>query len=120
MKLNFNAQVQKVTAKVDHTLTVVLNTQEMGREGGELTILTGQQVNVLFVGADEAIRPEDVPDAPEVMEDNGTSPARRQRGLLFHIWEAKGKPGQTFEFYYRHRMELNEQKLRDELDNLTV
>lgn len=120
MKLNFSAQIQKVTAKVDRTLTVVLNTQEMGREGGELTVLTGQQVNVLLVGADEEIRAEDIPDAPEPIEDGGISPAKRQRNVLFRIWEAKGKPGKTFEFYYRHRMELNEQKLKDELEGLTV
>lgn len=121
MKLSFSAQIMNVTSKVDRTLKVVLNTQEMGREGGELTVLTGQQVNVLFVSADAEMQAGDIPDAPEAIEeDAGISPAKRQRNLLWRIWQAKGQPQKNFEVYYRLRMAQNEQKLKDELDSLTV
>lgn len=121
MKLSFSAQVMNVSSKVDRTLKVVLNTQEMGKDAGELTVLTGQQVNVLFVGSNEAVREEDIPDAPEAIEeDSGISPAKRQRNLLWKIWETRGRPQKNFEVYYRLRMAQNEQKLKDELDSLTV
>jgi hypothetical protein len=118
-KLSFSAQLMKVTSKVDRTLSLVLNTQEMGKDAGEITTLTGQQVNVLLVGPDEGFKEEDIPEVPLIEEDAGLSPARRQRSLLYRIWEAKGKKD-TFEAYYRQRMSKNEHMLKDELDNLTV
>jgi hypothetical protein len=119
-KLSFSAQLLKVTSKVDRTLNLTLNTQEMGDDAGKLTNLTGQQLNILFVGADEGFKEEDIPETPLIEEDGGLSPSRRQRSILFKIWEAKGKPMENFEVYYRFRMSKNEHMLKDELDNLTL
>lgn len=119
--MQFSAQVGNVVGKVDRTCKVPLNTQELGEEAGLLMNLVGQQVNVLLVGPEEVIREEDAPEAPEAIEeDAGISPAKRQRNLLWRIWQAKGQPQKNFEVYYRLRMAQNEQKLKDELDNLTV
>lgn len=120
MKLTFSAQLMNVTSKVDRTLKLVLNTQEMGKDAGELTILTGQQLNVLFVSPDEIISEQDVPDAPAGEEYGIKTPAQRQRGILYRIWEARNKPNGDFESYYRVRMSKNEEALKTELDSLTT
>lgn len=120
MRLNFSAQLLKVETKADRTLKLTLGTQEMGRDAGELINLNGQQVNVLFVGPDEQIKAEDIPDAPAGEEYGGKTPAQLQRAILYRIWEAQGKPMGTFEAWYRHRMSRNEQLLKDELDKLTA
>lgn len=120
MKVPFSAQLVGVRSKVDRTVTLTLNTQEMGAEAGVFMELNGQQVSVLFVGADEVIREEDVPDAPAGEEYGGKTPAQLQRAILYRIWEARDQPMGTFEAYYRHRMSKNEQLLKDELDALTT
>lgn len=120
-KLAFSAQLMNVTSKVDRTLKLVLNTQEMGSDAGQLTMLTGQQLNVLFVSADEVYTEEDIPDAPAAGEEYGSrTPAQVQRGILYRIWQAKGEPNGNFETYYRIRMSQNEAKLKAELDSLTI
>lgn len=119
MKLSFSAQLLKVETKSDRTLKLTLGTQEMGREAGELVNLNGQQVNVLFVGPDEQITAQDVPDVPTGEEYGARTPSQLQRALLYKIWEAKGKAG-TFEVFYRARMGHNERLLKEELDQLTI
>lgn len=118
-KLQFSAQLTKVESRVDRTCKAILNTQELGEDAGKLMNLSGQQLNVLFVSADEAIAETDIPEAPLVEEDGGISPARRQRSKLYRIWEVNGKPG-TFETYYRQRMSKNDDLLTAELERLTL
>lgn len=118
MKLTFSAQLLKVTSKVDRTCKVELNTQELGTSAGELMNLTGQQVNVLLVSAEETIQEIDAPDAPSGEEYGSKTPSQRQRGVLYRIWEARDCPMASFEVYYRSRLDKNIQLLRDELDSL--
>lgn len=119
MKITFSALLTKVESRVDKTCKAILTTQELGNDAGALMNLTGQQLNVLLVSADEGYTKEDIPDVPVIEEDAGLSPSRRQRNILYRIWEAKGKPD-TFEQYYRMRLSKNEQLLKDELDKLTI
>lgn len=120
MKLTFLAQLTKVESKVDRSCKATFVTQELGEDAGALMNLAGNMLNVLLVGADETVRPEDVPDAPAGEEYGPRTPAQLQRAILYRIWQEKGKPMATFEAYYRHRMAKNEELLKAELDNLTT
>lgn len=116
----FDAQLVKVTSKVDRTCKLELNTQELGTDAGQLMNLTGQMLKVLFVGPDETITETEIPDAPASEEYGNRTPAQQQRAVLYRIWEARSQPMGSFEAYYRHRMSRNDQLLKDELDSLTT
>jgi hypothetical protein len=109
-----------VQSRADRSVKISLVTQELGEDAGVLMNMAGNALNVLLVGADVTVRPEDVPDAPAGEEYGEMTPARLQRAILYRIWEARDKPMATFEAYYRHRMSKNEQLLKDELDTLTT
>lgn len=120
MKLMFPAQIGSVSSLVDRSCKVVLRTQEIGEDAGKLMNLTGEQVAVLFVTAEETVNDGDIPDAPAGQEYGPKTPAQLQRAILYRIWESRGKPMATFEAYYRHRMSKNEELLKTELDDLTT
>ena len=118
-KLRFSALLVSIQSKVDRTVKVTLNTQEMGKDAGELMNIAGQQVNVVMVSLDEEIKTEDIPEAPKLDESVvGKSPSQRVRALLYHIWLAKGKPGKSFPLYYDIRMDKITEELGSELDGL--
>lgn len=116
-KLSFSALLSSVQSKVDRTVKVTLNTQEMGKDAGELMNIAGQQVNVVMVSMDTTIKPVDIPEAP-TDESSPTPKSKRMRGLLYHIWVAKNKPGGDFDLYYSVRMNTMLDVLAKELDNL--
>lgn len=118
-KVVFQAQLTGVQSRVDRSLKLTLVTQELGEDAGILMNMAGNELNVLLIGADDTVRPEDIPDAPAGEEYGPRTPAQLQRAILYRIWEAVGRP-QTFEVYYRSRMERNVQLLKDELDDKTL
>lgn len=106
MKLSFQAQLVGVQSKVDKTVKVTLDTQEMGRDAGELMNISGEQVAVVLATADEPeIVEEDVPEVVNDEDLGGKSPSQRLRNVLYVRWEQKGKPGDNFEMWRRARME---------------
>lgn len=73
-----------------------------------------------FLAGEREITPEEVASLPILEEDGGKSPAQRQRAVIYRIWEANGKPMESYEVYYRNRMAKNLERLKEELEGLTV
>lgn len=63
---------------------------------------------------ENAIPVSDIPT--EQAEDKQKTPSKRQRAVLYLIWEQLGRPMSNFDSYYRDRMENNIQKLKAELE----
>ena len=58
---------------------------------------------------------DDIPT--EDVEDKNKTPSKRQRALIYLIWQRNGMPDNNFDGYYRMRMEQNIDKLKKELDD---
>lgn len=87
--------------------------------------LSGEDVKVLtdnlqgdgwLVFSPNEISTADIPDTE--VEDTGKSPSQRLRGLLYVLWEKKGKHGE-FEMFYRVAMDRLINKIREDLEKVT-
>lgn len=52
---------------------------------------------------------------PAQKDDDGKSPAQRLRGVIFILWEQGGKKGDSFETYYRARIENIINQIKEKL-----
>lgn len=82
---------------------------------GKVASMTDKFGWLCFLPGKENITPEQVADLPALIEeDAGRSPAQRMRGVLYRLWEQKGKEG-DFETYYRAKVEAIVNQLKEKL-----
>ena len=81
---------------------------------GKVAALTEKFGWLVFLPG-KKILPEEVASLPDLIEeDGGRSPAQRLRGVLYRMWEQKGKQG-DFETYYRSKMEMVINQVKEKL-----
>lgn len=101
-------------SKTDGSASLGFSTQELSSEDFKQFKDDLNQFGLLIFRPNE-MKIDDMPT--EDVEDKSKTPSKRQRAVLFKIWQSKGKPlGSDFEVYYRFRMEGNIDKLKTELD----
>lgn len=108
-KLQFSAQILKIESKVDRTLNVKINTQELpGNEAGELYDFSGKQVWIVMAEIPITLEDLDIPDiVPEFKDEK--SPSEQMRSIIYRIWEQKTDQKISFpDFYKSYMFRLNE------------
>jgi len=109
--VQFPAQLQKIATRVDGSINISLDTQELsGMDMAELFSYRSLLGYVTFTPNAETI--VDVPK--ETVEDNSKSPSQRLRSVLFIAWKQSDKKFDTFSQYYDVQMEriINQIKVR--------
>lgn len=102
-----SAQILKVESKVDRTLNLKVNTQELAAdEAGKLYDLSGKQIWLAI--AETVITKEDL-HIPEMVDElDSKSPSQRLRDRLYVYWKDgfdKKKITITFDPWYRKTLE---------------
>jgi hypothetical protein len=112
--VQFPSQLTKLETRVDGSIKVVIETQELnGRDMAELFAYRGQLGYTTFTP-----NPEKSISVPEtIVEDNGKSPSQRLKNVLYVMWEQSGKKVDTFSQYYDMQMERIINQIKDKLDN---
>lgn len=112
--VQFPCQLQTLTTKVDGSIKVTLETQELsGQDMAELFSYRNLLGYVTFTPNLETRI--DVPETP--VEDNSKSPSQRMRAVLFVMFEQSGKKKfDTFAQFYDVNMERLINQLKDRLD----
>src|SRR5689334_21528894 len=114
MKVTLSAQLLKVESRADRTYKLIFNTQELkGEQAAMLLPLLQSQGWLLF--DPQEIDEIDIPnEKPDLMTGTKTQ-AQRLRGVIYRIWEQRGKPGDS-ESFYRTYMERLIEREKSNLD----
>jgi len=114
--VQFPAQLQKIATRVDGSINISLDTQELnGVDMAELFSYRNLLGYVTFTP--NLVNNVEVPDEP--VEDNSKSPSQRLRSVLFILWKQSDKKFDTFSQYYDVQMERIINQIKDKLDGET-
>ena len=107
----------KITSRVDKSYKVEFETRELSGEAAATLMSLLQNEGWLLFSPNE-LQEVDVPDEKADSMTGQKTQAQRLHGVIYRIWEAKGKPG-TSDDYYRKIMEATIEQYKTELDKLT-
>lgn len=109
-----SAQIDKITAKNDRTLSVTIGTQEMNSlDSSNLFGLFEKQIWVAF--AETAITKEDL-NIPEIQVEKGRkTPSQRLRDRMFVYYKETRKDGKGFDQWYETTLDEYGQKYLSKL-----
>jgi hypothetical protein len=109
-----SAMVESITTRKDHTLKVVIGTQDLNpTEAGQLFQYMNQLVSVYLCPAEINQKEIDQIDKLDP-EFNGKTQSQRLRNTLF-VWFSQGNQGfKDFDSFYKHHTE----RFIDEIKNL--
>lgn len=111
--VQFPAQLQSLTTKVDGSIKVTIETQELnGSDMAELFSYRSLLGYVTFTPNAESI--VEVPKEP--VTDNSKTPGQRLRSVLFIAWKQSDKKFDTFQQYYDVQMERIINTIKERLD----
>ena len=112
--VQFPAQLQKIATRVDGSINISLETQELsGNDMAELFSYRNALGYVTFTP--NLVGKVEVPESP--VEDMGKSPSQRMRAVLFVMWEQSGKKKfDTFAQFYDVNMERLINQLKERLE----
>lgn len=113
MNIQFSAQITKVESKVDRTLNVKMNTQELGKEdAGSLYDYSGKQIWCAL--AEVPLKPENIEIPEKVLEVGDKSPSQRLRAVIYLL--AKQEGIEDTDAFYRKHMEKIIDYIKDKLN----
>lgn len=113
--VQFPAQLSKIETRVDGSIKLSIETQELiGQEMAELFSYRNQVGYVTFTP-----NPETTIEVPEINADTdmGKSPGERLRAVLYVMYEQSGKKKfDTFSQFYTVKMEQIINQIKDKLE----
>lgn len=115
--LQIQCTAQPFRGMSNRAIRLIFDSQENQSDEvlGKIASLTDKIGWLCFLPGRENIQAEQVMNLPAITpEDGGKSPAQRMRGVLFRIWEQKGKDG-DFETYYKTKMGTIIDQLKEKL-----
>jgi hypothetical protein len=96
----------------DNGLRLQVDTQEINADDAGKVMMLKNKIG-WFIFSEQAPKIEDI-DLPEIKLDKGQKTKSQQlRGVLYRVWERKGKSGTADEFYDKYMARLI-QKLKDD------
>jgi hypothetical protein len=109
------AIISKLSTMSDRGIRIQVDTQELTPEYGAMLFSLKDSFGY-FTFTERPIEPDDV-DIPDIVPDfkNEKTPSQRMRGVLYRLWEQKGKIN-TFEQFYREQMEVIIEHFKGKLD----
>ena len=117
MKAQLPAIFSKITSRADRSYKIEFESRELsGQDATTLMSMIHNEGWLLF--APNAVQEADVPAEKADASLSNKTQSQRTRGIIYRIWEAKGKPG-TSEDYYQKTMSAINDQLIAELSRLT-
>lgn len=126
--LQIPGEIWKVESRRNRSLQLTFRSQEDIPETVRSKLMAyAEQLGWLcFLPGEEIIQPETIADSdmPKLETTDTKTPAQRQRGVLYRIWEKEGKPNPSgqkteamaFEIWYRDQMERIIEHFKKRLD----
>lgn len=109
------AFIAKLESKADGSVKIVVETREFS--DAELTTLFGYRNKEGYLSfSPNKVSTLDIPKEPADSGLGNKTPSQRFRGVLWKLWEQKGKP-ETFENYYATTMEKLIDMYKEKLDD---
>jgi hypothetical protein len=105
----------KITSRADGSFKLEYETRELGSGAAELMGFLRQEGWLLF--DPNELQESDIPKAKADSLLNQKSQAERQRAIIYRIWQAKGEPGNSEDYYQKTMTAINDQ-LKAELSRL--
>jgi hypothetical protein len=111
--VQFPSQLTKLETRVDGSIKVILETQELnGQDMADLFAYRGQLGYTTFTP-----NPETAIVVPDIrVEHNSKSQSQRMKDVLYVMWTQSGKKIDTFTQYYEIQMERIINQLKDKLE----
>ena len=106
------AQITSISAKVDGSVRLGINTPELtAEEKVEIMKLQNANIDAYFIPKDEPVA-----EKIKVKGDiNTKTPSQRMRAVIFLLWKQAGEPD-TFESYYAMRTEKIIDLLKEQIE----
>jgi len=112
--LKIPSEISRVQTMSDGGLRLYVDTQEISSEDKGLIMGFHHKIG-WFLFAEQAPKIEDI-DLPEIKYEKGQkSKSQQLRGVLYRVWEKKGKNGTSDEFYEKYMARLIQKLKNDEL-----
>jgi len=115
--LLFPSTVRKVSTLVDGSLTITLETPEMGNEEAAKLLSLRKIQGLVYISPkakiDGAIM--DTIDGTEIKLSGGKSPSKRLRDRLFVYWNSHNEGYDDFELFYARQLDMFGQTFLDKL-----
>jgi hypothetical protein len=113
--------VTYIRSKVDGSLSVTVETQELSpSKAGELFSLRGKVI-ALYMSSKEIISQKEMDQVDSIDADlSGKTKSQRLRAVLYRIWEQENEGHKTFESFYASKMEGHITNLKQHLQQLTT
>lgn len=106
-----------IKSLADRSYKLTFSTRELsGKDATVLMELIHQEGHLLF--SPNPLQEADIPDEKADSSLRNKTQSQRTRGIIYRIWEAKGKPGTSEDYYQKTMSALNDQ-LKGELARLT-
>jgi len=110
------AEISKVVSMAHRSLRLVCDTQENLTDEQMAKAMGKIGKPGWFTFSVEPVKPEDLLNLPPLTFDRDEkTPSQRLRAVLYRLWEQGGKPTQTFEEWYRIKMEKIIEHLKQQL-----
>lgn len=102
IKVQFQSQIDGISAKKDRTLSIKLGTQEMTAD--DTSYLFDQMNKIVYVVIAETS--QETIEIPEILPEfkGDKSPSQRLRGIIYKIWEEKTDKKETFPRFYESKI----------------
>ncbi len=98
----------------DGGLSLLVHTQELTPENEAEVMRLKRQLGYFVFAVSGKITDEDIPtEKLDASEDK--TPSQRQRAVLYRLWEQNKAGYNTFESYYRAKMEQHITQLKEKL-----
>jgi len=98
MIVQCSAQIDKITAKNDRTLSITIGTQEMSPDNASILFgLFEKQIWIAF--AETSVTKEDLKIPEVVVEKGRKTPSQRLRDRMFVYWKEMKKDGKFDDWY---------------------
>lgn len=116
--LLFQATVRKVSTLVDGSLTISLETPELGNEEAAKLLSLRKIQGLCYISPKQKIDGAimDTVDGQDVEITGGKSPSKRQRDRLFVYWNQNHEGYDDFQMWYARQLDLHGQSFLDKLN----
>ena len=110
----FQAQVEGVRTRKDHTYAITLGTQELSPELGARLFALNNNIANVYVSPNtiQTDLMKEIDLASVDMVDMQKTPSKRMKAVLYLRWKQNNEGYEDSNLYYQHKMEqlINEQK----------
>jgi|TARA_R100001530_G_scaffold10633_1_gene10473 hypothetical protein len=111
--ITFESAIKKISTRVDGTLDIVLNSQELPTsQMAQLFSLKMKHCGVAICPHGEEVKPFE----PATMPTKDKSPSQRLRAVLYVTWEQDKQGYDDFDQWYLMKMEQIINHYKDKLD----